>query len=42
MLRPDVKIHRLQSGVGHYGVSNGRRWETQVYPVLRGHIRSSR
>jgi len=41
-LRPYMKTHHLQPGVGHYGVFNGRRWETQVYPVLRNHIRSSR
>ena len=40
-LRPYMKTHHLQPGVGHYGVFNGRRWETQVYPVLRNHIRSS-
>jgi polyhydroxyalkanoate depolymerase len=41
-LRPYMKTHHLQPGVGHYGVFNGRRWETQVYPTLRNHIRSSR
>jgi poly(3-hydroxybutyrate) depolymerase len=37
-----MKTHHLQAGVGHYGVFNGRRWEGQVYPVLRNHIQSSR
>ena len=32
-LRPYMKTHHLQAGVGHYGVFNGKRWETQVYPV---------
>jgi polyhydroxyalkanoate depolymerase len=41
-LRPYMKTHHLQPAVGHYGVFNGRRWETQVYPVLRNHIRASR
>jgi poly(3-hydroxybutyrate) depolymerase len=41
-LRPYMKIHHLQAGVGHYGVFNGKRWETQVYPVLRNHIQSAR
>ena len=41
-LRPYMKTHHLQAGVGHYGVFNGRKWETQVYPVLRNHIQSSR
>jgi polyhydroxyalkanoate depolymerase len=40
-LRPYMKTHHLQAGVGHYGVFNGKRWEAQVYPVLRNHIRSS-
>ena len=41
-LRPYMKTHHLQAGVGHYGVFNGKRWEGQVYPVLRNHIQSSR
>jgi polyhydroxyalkanoate depolymerase len=40
-LRPYMKSHHMQTGVGHYGVFNGRRWESQVYPLLRHHIRSS-
>jgi len=40
-LRPYMKTHHLQAGAGHYGVFNGRRWETQVYPVLRNHIQAS-
>jgi polyhydroxyalkanoate depolymerase len=35
------KTHHLQAGVGHYGVFNGRRWETQIYPVVRNHIQSA-
>jgi polyhydroxyalkanoate depolymerase len=41
-LKPYMKSHHLQAGVGHYGVFNGKRWESQVYPVLRNHIQSSR
>ena len=41
-LKPYMKTHHLQAGVGHYGVFNGRRWDTQVYPVLRNAIQSSR
>jgi polyhydroxyalkanoate depolymerase len=41
-LRPYMKTHHLQPGVGHYGVFNGRRWDTQVYPVVRNHIQASR
>jgi poly(3-hydroxybutyrate) depolymerase len=40
-LRPYMKSHHMQAGVGHYGVFNGRRWESQIYPVVRSHIQSS-
>lgn len=40
-LRPYMKSHHLQPGVGHYGVFNGRRWENQIYPVVRNHIQAS-
>jgi poly(3-hydroxybutyrate) depolymerase len=40
-LRPYMKSHHLQAGVGHYGVFNGRRWDNQIYPVLRDHIQCS-
>jgi polyhydroxyalkanoate depolymerase len=40
-LRPYMKTHHLQAGAGHYGVFNGKRWEAQVYPMLRNHIQSS-
>jgi len=29
------KRQHLQAGVGHFGVFSGRRWETQVHPVVR-------
>jgi poly(3-hydroxybutyrate) depolymerase len=29
------KRHHLQPGVGHFGVFSGRRWETQVLPLVR-------
>jgi poly(3-hydroxybutyrate) depolymerase len=25
----------VQAGVGHYGVFSGRRWQGQIYPVIR-------
>ena len=25
----------MQAGVGHYGVFSGKRWEKQVYPIVR-------
>ena len=40
-LRPYMKAHHLQPDVGHYGVFNGRRWDKQIYPILRDHIYSS-
>jgi polyhydroxyalkanoate depolymerase len=33
-----MKRHHMQPGIGHYGVFSGRRWETQVYPVVRNMI----
>ena len=41
-LRPYMKTHHLQAGVGHYGVFNGKRWDAQIYPVVRNHIMSAR
>lgn len=41
-LRPYMKTHHMQAGVGHYGVFNGRHWDNQIYPVVRNHIQSSR
>lgn len=40
-LRPYMKSHHMQAGVGHYGVFNGRRWDNQIYPVVREHIQNS-
>jgi poly(3-hydroxybutyrate) depolymerase len=37
-LRPYMKTHHVQTGVGHYGVFNGRKWETQIYPMVRATI----
>lgn len=39
-LRPHLRHHHLQAGVGHYGVFNGRRWETQIYPRVKSVILS--
>jgi poly(3-hydroxybutyrate) depolymerase len=36
-----MKVHYMQTGVGHYGVFAGRRWETQIYPVVRELIQDS-
>jgi len=37
-LRPYLKRHHLQAGVGHYGVFNGTRWNGQIYPILRNMV----
>ena len=38
---PAKRGHHLQAGVGHYGVFNGRRWESQIYPILQNFIRAN-
>jgi polyhydroxyalkanoate depolymerase len=40
-LRPYLKRHHLQPGVGHYGVFSGKRWSTQIYPLVRNLILAS-
>lgn len=37
-LRPHLKHHHLQANVGHYGVFNGKRWEKEIYPLVRNLI----
>jgi poly(3-hydroxybutyrate) depolymerase len=37
-LRPYLKTHHVQTGVGHYGVFNGHRWERHIYPRVRAMI----
>ena len=37
-LRPYMKTHHVQTGVGHYGVFNGRKWDSQIYPMVRATI----
>jgi poly(3-hydroxybutyrate) depolymerase len=34
-LRPHLKRHHLQPGVGHYGVFSGSKWEREIYPQVR-------
>ena len=38
---PSKRGHHLQSGVGHYGVFNGRRWQSQIYPIVHSFIRAN-
>jgi polyhydroxyalkanoate depolymerase len=40
-IRPYMKRHHVQTGVGHYGVFAGRKWQNQVYPQLRDFIHAS-
>jgi poly(3-hydroxybutyrate) depolymerase len=40
-LRPYMRTHYVQPGVGHYGVFSGRRWQNHIYPVLRDVIHVS-
>jgi poly(3-hydroxybutyrate) depolymerase len=40
-LRPYLRRHHMQPGVGHYGVFSGKRWETQIYPIVKNVILSS-
>jgi polyhydroxyalkanoate depolymerase len=40
-LRPYLKRHHMQAGVGHYGVFSGQRWTSQIYPILKNVILSS-
>lgn len=40
-LKPYMKRHHLQPGVGHYGVFSGKRWENQIYPIVRNLILAS-
>lgn len=37
-LRPHLRRHHLQANVGHFGVFNGKRWEREIYPVVRNLI----
>jgi poly(3-hydroxybutyrate) depolymerase len=29
------RAHHIQTGVGHYGVFSGSRWNQQIYPRVR-------
>lgn len=40
-IRPYMKTHHVQTGVGHYGVFSGRKWNQQIYPRVRDVIHSS-
>lgn len=40
-LRPYRKRHHMQPGVGHYGVFSGKKWESQIYPLVKNLILAS-
>ena len=40
-LKPFRKRHHMQAGVGHYGVFSGKRWDSQIYPIVRNTILAS-
>jgi poly(3-hydroxybutyrate) depolymerase len=40
-LRPYLKRHHMQAGVGHYGVFSGKKWENQIYPLVKNVILAS-
>jgi poly(3-hydroxybutyrate) depolymerase len=40
-IRPYLKTHHVQTGVGHYGVFSGRKWNQQIYPRVREMIHAS-
>ena len=39
-VRPYLRNHHVQTGVGHYGVFSGKRWQHQIYPRVREMIHS--
>jgi poly(3-hydroxybutyrate) depolymerase len=39
-VRPYRKTHHVQTGVGHYGVFSGSRWNQQIYPRVRDLVHS--
>lgn len=40
-LRPYMRTHYVQPNVGHYGVFSGKRWQNQIYPLVRNVIHIS-
>ncbi|CAN5333310.1 polyhydroxyalkanoate depolymerase [soil metagenome] len=40
-IRPYLKSHHLQAGVGHYGVFSGSKWNAQIYPRVRETIHAA-
>ena len=40
-VRPWLRTHHVQTGVGHYSVFSGRKWNQQIYPRVREMIHAS-
>jgi polyhydroxyalkanoate depolymerase len=40
-LQPYKKRHYVQPGAGHYGIFSGRRWSSQIYPIVRDVVHAS-
>ncbi|MDE2462476.1 MAG: polyhydroxyalkanoate depolymerase, partial [Alphaproteobacteria bacterium] len=40
-LPPSRKHHHIQADVGHFGVFSGRRWQRDIYPVVKNFIANS-
>jgi len=36
-----MRRHHLQTGVGHYGVFSGKRWNAEIYPLVRQMIQAT-
>lgn len=41
-LPPDMRAHREQKGVGHYGLFNGRRFLQEIAPAIKAFIQTNR
>jgi poly(3-hydroxybutyrate) depolymerase len=41
-LRAYLRTHYVQPNVGHYGVFSGRRWQNNIYPLVRDVIHNAR
>lgn len=40
-IRPYMKRHHMQAGIGRYGVFSGKRWQSQIHPIVRNTILAS-
>jgi polyhydroxyalkanoate depolymerase len=41
-IKPQKKRHYLQPGVGHYGVFSGKKWQREIYPIVRDFIAAAK